>query len=125
MCHKLHSKATAQVTGELAMKVAGTSLSDFSNTLLVHSDLYGVQMHAEALPDNDKNPYGNGFIGVETPLKSESKAARVADATKGVYWKVNNPASCHAASGMLLLRTINFSHAALLLLGLAVLPLDE
>lgn len=57
-------------------------------------------MHAEALPEGPKNPYGNGFIGVETPLKSESGAARVADGSKGVYWKVNNPASRHPASGL-------------------------
>ena len=57
-------------------------------------------MHAEALPEGPKNPYGNGFIGVETPLDSEAKAARVADGAKATYWKVNNPKSRHAASGL-------------------------
>ena len=57
-------------------------------------------MHAEALPEGPKNPYGNGFIAVETPLKRESGAARVADGSTGVYWKVNNPASRHPASGL-------------------------
>lgn len=66
---------------------------------MVHTCHGVLQMHAEALPDNDKNPYGNGFIGVETKLDSESKASRVADATKGMYWKVNNPASRHASTG--------------------------
>ena len=65
-------------------------------------------MHAEALPDDDKNPYGNGFVGVETPLSSESKASRVCDATKGTYWKVNNPASRHPSTGLLLLRLLHF-----------------
>ena len=56
-------------------------------------------MHAEALPEGPKNPYGNGFIGVETPLTSEAKAARVADGSKGTYWKVNNPTSRHPSTG--------------------------
>ena len=60
-------------------------------------------MHAEALPDDDKNPFGNGFVGIETPLSSESKASRIADATKGVYWKVNNPASRHPSTGLALM----------------------
>lgn len=58
-------------------------------------------MHAEAMEEGPKNPYGNGFIGVETPLTSESKAARVADGSKGTYWKINNPASRHASTGTL------------------------
>lgn len=61
-----------------------------------------LQMHAEALPDDDKNPFGNGFVGIETSLRSESKASRIADATKGTYWKVNNPASRHPATGLVL-----------------------
>lgn len=56
-------------------------------------------MHAEAMEEGPKNPYGNGFIGVETPLTRESKAARVADGSKGTYWKINNPASLHASTG--------------------------
>lgn len=59
-----------------------------------------VQVHAEALPEGPKNPYGNGFIAVESPLRKESEAARVADGSKGVYWKVNNPDSRHPASGL-------------------------
>ena len=58
-------------------------------------------MHAEAMEEGPKNPYGNGFIGVENPLTSESKAARVADGSKGTYWKINNPASRHASTGLL------------------------
>ena len=58
-----------------------------------------LQVHAEALPEGPKNPHGNGFIAVETPLRSESEAARVAEGSKGVYWKVNNPASRHPATG--------------------------
>ena len=56
-------------------------------------------MHAEAMEEGPKNPYGNGFIGVETPLCSESQAARVADGAKGTYWKINNPASVHPSTG--------------------------
>ncbi|DBA72671.1 TPA: putative terpene-alkaloid biosynthetic cluster [Trebouxia sp. C0005] len=61
--------------------------------------LYVSEVHAEALPEGPKNPYGNGFIGVETPLTSEAKAARVADGSKGTYWKVNNPTSRHPSTG--------------------------
>ncbi|KAL3159938.1 hypothetical protein ABBQ38_010331 [Trebouxia sp. C0009 RCD-2024] len=61
--------------------------------------LYVSEVHAEALPEGPKNPHGNGFIAVEAPLRSESEAARVADGSKGVYWKVNNPASRHPATG--------------------------
>ena len=56
-------------------------------------------MHVEAMPDGKENPYGNGFVGVETPLTSEGSACRVAYASKGTYWKINNPASRHASTG--------------------------
>ncbi len=56
-------------------------------------------MHVEAMPDGKENPYGNGFVGVETLLTNEGSACRVADASKGTYWKINNPASRHASTG--------------------------
>lgn len=56
-------------------------------------------MHVEAMPDGKENPYGNGFVGVETPLTNEGSACRVADASKGTYWKINNPDSRHASTG--------------------------
>ena len=56
-------------------------------------------MHVEAMPDGKENPYGNGFVAVEAPLTSEGSACRVADASKGTYWKINNPASRHASTG--------------------------
>ncbi len=56
-------------------------------------------MHVEAMPDGKENPYGNGFVGVETALTSEGSACRVADASKGTYWKINNPVSRHASTG--------------------------
>jgi len=56
-------------------------------------------MHVEAMPDGKGNPYGNGFVGIETPLTREGSACRVADASKGTYWKINNPASRHASTG--------------------------
>ena len=59
-----------------------------------------MKVHAEALPEGPKNPYGNGFAAVESPLRRELEAARVADGSKGVYWKVNNPDSRHPTSGM-------------------------
>lgn len=59
----------------------------------------GVQMHVEAMPEGKENPFGNGFVGIETPLTSEGGACRVADASKGTYWKINNPASRHASTG--------------------------
>ncbi|KAA6416614.1 MAG: Cu2+-containing amine oxidase [Trebouxia sp. A1-2] len=55
--------------------------------------LYVSEMHVEAMPDGKENPYGNGFVGVETPLTNEGSACRVADASKGTYWKINNPDS--------------------------------
>ncbi len=58
-----------------------------------------LQVHVEAMPDGKKNPYGNGFVSIDTPLTSEGKACRVADASKGTHWKVNNPASRHTSTG--------------------------
>ncbi len=56
-------------------------------------------MHVEGMPEGKGNPYGNGFVGIETPLTNEGSACRVADASKGTYWKINNLASRHASTG--------------------------
>ena len=53
----------------------------------------------EALPDGPKNPYGNGFIPVETDLTSEAQAQRVCDPTRARLWKVKNPESLHPITG--------------------------
>ena len=53
----------------------------------------------EALPDGPKNPYGNGFIPVETDLTSEAEAQRVCDPSRARLWKVKNPESLHPVTG--------------------------
>ena len=53
----------------------------------------------EALPDGPKNPYGNGFIPVETELTSEAQAQRVCDPMRARLWKVKNPESLHPVTG--------------------------
>ena len=57
-------------------------------------------MNVEALPDGPQNPYGNGFIPVETDLTSELKAQRVCDPMKARLWKIKNPGSVHPVTGM-------------------------
>ena len=52
-----------------------------------------------ALPDGPKNPYGNGFIPVETDLTTELKAQRVCDPHKSRLWKIKNPNSLHPITG--------------------------
>ena len=56
-------------------------------------------MDVEALPDGPKNPYGNGFIPVETDLTSEAQAQRVCDPMRARLWKVKNPESLHPVTG--------------------------
>ena len=52
-----------------------------------------------ALPDGPKNPYGNGFIPVETDLTTEKTAQRVCDPHKSRLWKIKNPNSLHPITG--------------------------
>ena len=58
-----------------------------------------AQVNVEAMPDGPDNPYGNGFIAVETDLTSELKAQRVCDPSKGRMWKVKNPESLNPITG--------------------------
>ena len=58
-----------------------------------------MQVNVEAMPDGPENPYGNGFIAVETDLTSEAKAQRVCDPSKGRMWKVKNPESLNPITG--------------------------
>jgi len=58
------------------------------------------EVDVELAPDDDAiNPAGNVFVVKETPLLKESEAQRIADASKGRYWKVSNPASLHPVTG--------------------------
>jgi primary-amine oxidase len=57
------------------------------------------QVNVEALPDGPENPYGNGFIPVETDLTSELKAQRLCDPTKARLWKIKNPNSLNPITG--------------------------
>ena len=59
-----------------------------------------LQVNVEALPDGPQNPYGNGFIPVETDLTSELKAQRVCDPMKARLWKIKNPGSVHPVTGV-------------------------
>ena len=59
-----------------------------------------LQVNVEALPDGPENPYGNGFIPVETDLTSELKAQRVCDPMKARLWKIKNPGSLHPVTGV-------------------------
>ncbi|BDA50132.1 Primary amine oxidase [Coccomyxa sp. Obi] len=57
------------------------------------------EVNVEALPDGPENPYGNGFVAVETDLTSEAKAQRVCDPFKARLWKVKNPNSLNPITG--------------------------
>lgn len=43
------------------------------------------------------NPYGNAFVAVKTPLRTEIEAQRVAGPAR--TWRVHNPRSFNAANG--------------------------
>lgn len=43
------------------------------------------------LPEDSKNPYGNGFYAKKTTFKTEQEAQRVADASKARTWQIINP----------------------------------
>ncbi|ROS23537.1 primary-amine oxidase [Rathayibacter sp. PhB127] len=49
-----------------------------------------VEVHAEADPDETTNPYGNACLAVETPLASESVAARRADPSRALHWRIES-----------------------------------
>ena len=57
------------------------------------------QVDVEAMPDDESNPYGNGFVVKETNLEREIAAQRVAAPEKGRVWKIKNPASTHPYTG--------------------------
>jgi len=52
-----------------------------------------------AMDDGPDNPFGNGFVAMETPLLSESEAQRVCSPQTARYWKISNPASKHPVTG--------------------------
>jgi primary-amine oxidase len=47
-------------------------------------------VHAESEPDEALNPWGNACIAVETPISSEAIAARRADPSKALHWRVES-----------------------------------
>ena len=49
-----------------------------------------VEVHAESEPDEALNPWGNAVIAVETPITSESQAARRADPASARHWRVES-----------------------------------
>ena len=58
-----------------------------------------LQVNVEAMPDGPENPYGNGFIPVETDLTTELKAQRVCDPSCARLWKIKNPNSLQPVTG--------------------------
>ncbi len=51
------------------------------------------EVHTEALPSGLENPYGNAFVQVESPLRTELEAQQLIDPLAGRYWKIANPSS--------------------------------
>ena len=51
------------------------------------------------MDDGPANPFGNGFVAVETPLTKESQAQRVCNPQTARYWKIANPSSKHPVTG--------------------------
>ena len=49
------------------------------------------EVDAEAVPPGPDNPHGTMFRTVATPLRRESEAQRLTDASKSRTWKVTNP----------------------------------
>jgi primary-amine oxidase len=59
-------------------------------------DVYGQrntvsEVHTEAVPAGPQNPYGNAFVQVETPLRTELEAQQLIDPLSGRSWKISNP----------------------------------
>ena len=57
------------------------------------------------MDDGPDNPFGNGFVAVETPLTTEQQAQRVCSPQTARYWKISNPASKHPVTGQHLQRS--------------------
>jgi primary-amine oxidase len=49
-----------------------------------------VEVHAEAEPDTELDPHGNAVRSVRTPLVSEAQAARLADPSRAVHWRIES-----------------------------------
>ncbi len=49
-----------------------------------------VEVHAEIEDDDELNPYGNAVKMVSETISSEKDAARLADASRAVHWRIEN-----------------------------------
>lgn len=49
-----------------------------------------VEVHAEIEEDDELNPYGNAVKMVSETIASEKEAARMADASRAVHWRIEN-----------------------------------
>ena len=49
-----------------------------------------VEVHAEVEDDDEQNPYGNAVKMVSETIASEKDAARMADASRAVHWRIEN-----------------------------------
>ncbi|GAA1682340.1 primary-amine oxidase [Microbacterium lacus] len=49
-----------------------------------------VEVHAEVEDDDELNPYGNAVKMVSETISSEKDAARTADASRAVHWRIEN-----------------------------------
>lgn len=54
-----------------------------------------AEVHTESLPTGPDNPYGNAFVQVENPLRTELEAQQVVDPLSGRYWKIVNPTTAN------------------------------
>ena len=53
------------------------------------------EVHTEPAPP-EENPYGNAFLGVKTPLRTESDATHSVDPLVARYWRIENPSRLNA-----------------------------
>jgi primary-amine oxidase len=72
-------------------------------TVRLDFDLDGVEnsiyeVHTEAEPLGEGNPYGNAFFAKSTLLQTETAAQQIVDPLSGRYWKIVNP-NIHNALG--------------------------
>ena len=49
------------------------------------------EVHTEAVPAGDANPYGNAFRAVATQLSSERDAQQLIDPLNARFWRFSNP----------------------------------
>jgi primary-amine oxidase len=51
------------------------------------------EVRTESVPAGPDNPYGNAFVQVDTPLRTELEAQQLVDPLAGRHWKISNAAA--------------------------------